>query len=182
MSLDVLLGHEGAREAVMHALALPASLGPLLVRYVALFRPAKRQLSFDRVARLLDELGKMIEAGSIERHSRTWPAPPDYWRMAIEEMLDRRDRLSLPLTSHGYLLEIIAGIGNRAEARVETKREADRAYAFGEVRSSNPAPGPLGHYVSIGGQTEPAGKEPAPMPAKTRESIDKLLRRNRGNT
>lgn len=177
MSLDVLLGHEGAREAVMHALALPASLGPLLVRYVALFRPAKRQLSFDRVARLLDELGKMIEAGSIERHSRTWPAPPDYWRMAIEEMLDRRDRLSLPLTSHGYLLEIIAGIGNRAEARVETKREADRAYAFGDVRSTD-APAPIAQVVEV--PTKDAQR--APMPPQARESIDKLLRRNRGNT
>lgn len=55
-SLDVLLGHEGARDAVMVALALPAPLGKLLVQYVALFRPSSRNLSMDRLSSLLSEI------------------------------------------------------------------------------------------------------------------------------
>lgn len=126
-SLDVLLANEGARDAVMIALALPAPIGKLLVQYLALFRPAKRQLSFDRVASLLGELQPMIEAAAIERGGRTWSAPQDYWKLALEEMITKRDRLTLPLKSHGYLLEIIVGFSNKAEAKQETQTEARRA-------------------------------------------------------
>ncbi|MDD2721635.1 MAG: hypothetical protein PHH47_10050 [Gallionella sp.] len=126
-SLDVLLGHEGAREAVMAALAMPAPLGKLLVQYVALFRPAQRQLSMDRVATLLNELAPMISDARIERGGRIWSAPQDYWRMALEEMVTKRDALTLPLKSHGYLLSIIEGYNLKAEARAETRQEAQRA-------------------------------------------------------
>ncbi len=122
-SLDALLGNEGAREAVMAALAMPAPLGKLMVQYLALFRPAQRQLSFDRVANLLNELLPMIESARIERDGRTWIAPHDYWKQAIEEMLNKRDALRLPLKNHGYLFAIIAGYGSKAEARKEQQHE-----------------------------------------------------------
>ena len=35
-----------------------------------------------------------------------------------------RDGLALPLMSHGYLMSIIAGMGNKAEAKVEAQKEA----------------------------------------------------------
>lgn len=134
-SLDALLGNEGAREAVMAALAIPAPLGKLLVQYLALFRPAlrpgsgqaPRMLSFDRVAGLLGELLPMIEAGKIARSGRTWSAPQDYWKQALEEMLAKRDKLTLPLKSHGYLLAIIESYGNKAEARSEAQQEDRKA-------------------------------------------------------
>lgn len=126
-SLDVLLGNEGAREAVMAALAIPAPLGKLLVQYLALFRPAQRQLSFDRVANLLNELLPQIAAARIERSGRTWVAPIDYWKMALEEMIAKRDKLTLPLKSHGYLLTIIEGYSNKAEAKQEQMREDSKA-------------------------------------------------------
>lgn len=126
-SLDVLLAHESARAAVMNALQLPAPLGKLLVQYLGLFRPAQRQLSFDRVANLLGELLPMIGAARVERGGRIWNAPQEYWKLALEDMLVKRDKLTLPLKSHGYLLEIIAGMSNKAEAQAETKAEARRA-------------------------------------------------------
>jgi hypothetical protein len=126
-SLDVLLGHEGARDSVMAALRLPAPLGKLLIQYIGLFRPASRNLSFDRVASLLNEMQPMIEAGLIERNGRPWSAPQDYWRMALDDMLAKRDKLTLPLKNHGYLLTIIAGLSGKAEAAVESKIEAQRA-------------------------------------------------------
>ena len=125
-SLDALLGNEGAREAVMAALAIPAPLGKLLVQYLSLFRPAQRQLSFDRVANLLNELLPMISAAKIERNGRIWSAPQDYWRMALEDILTKRDKLTLPLKGHGYLLTIIEGYSNKAEAKEEEKTEARR--------------------------------------------------------
>ena len=122
-SLDALLGNEGAREAVMAAMQLPAPLGWQMIRYVALFRPAQRQLSLDRVANLINELLPMILQAKIERNGRLWNAPLDYWKMGIEDMLAKRDTLALPLKSHGYLLTIIEGYNIKAESKKETQRE-----------------------------------------------------------
>ncbi len=125
-SIDVLIGNEGAREAVMAALAIPAPLGKLLVQYLALFRPAQRQLSFDRVANLLNELLPLIAEAKIERNGRIWSAPQDYWVAALNEMLAKRDALTLPLKSHGYLLAIIEGYSSKAESKQEASTEAKR--------------------------------------------------------
>ena len=126
-SLDALLGNEGAREAVMAALAIPAPLGKLLVQYLSLFRPAQRQLSFDRVANLLNELLPMIAEAKINRNGRIWSAPQDFWKMALEDMLAKRDKLTLPLKNHGYLLTIIESFSNKAEAKKEAQTEARRS-------------------------------------------------------
>ncbi|MCC7082200.1 MAG: hypothetical protein IT530_16125 [Burkholderiales bacterium] len=166
MTLDVAIAHEGARAATLTALELPAPLGKQLVQYVALFRPGKRQLSHDRLAAILGELLPMIQAAQIERNGRTWPAPIEYWRAGIEAMLAKRDadRLQLPLKSHGYLLEIIAGMAHAAEGKAETKREQERAYPYSRAHITEPT-------------MQAATVGIAPMPNATRASIDKILRR-----
>lgn len=144
------------RDALSCALKLPAPLGDRLVRYLGLFRPAKRALSPDRAARILTELLEPIAEARVERNGRSWPAPLDYWSSALDDVLARRDSLQLPLKSHGYLLEIVAGIANKAEGRAETKREESRAYAF--TRDT----------------TQPAGLQRAAMPAEFRALVQKL--------
>ena len=122
-SLDALLGNEGAREAVMAALQLPAPLGWHMIRYLALFRPAKRNLTLDRLANLINELLPMITEARIERNGNLCSAPQDYWRMAMDEMIAKRDNLTLPLKSHGYLLAIIEGYSLKADQRTEQQHE-----------------------------------------------------------
>ena len=124
--VEAALTDEQARQAVAAALGLPAPLGDRLLRYVALFRPASRALSWDRAGRLLNELLAMIEAGRIEREGRRYRAGLECWRQALDEILDARDRLRLPFKSHGYLLEIIAALSPKVEAAEEASREADR--------------------------------------------------------
>lgn len=124
-SLDALIGHEAARTSLVLALD-QTPVGKRLIRYLALFRPAQRQLSWDRTANLLGELLDLIGAARIERHGRVWAAPADTWIVAIDEILARRDegKLTLPLKSHGYLLEIIAGQAGKIEAAAENRKEA----------------------------------------------------------
>lgn len=128
--LEVLLADRSAREAVAAALGLPAGLAERLLRYMGLFRPRERALSWDRAARLLSELNEAVGAAQIERNGQTHPAPVEYWKTAIDQMLDGRDMLVLPLKSHGYLFEIIAGLSQRAEdkraARHEVAEERER--------------------------------------------------------
>ena len=123
-SLDALIGNEAARSLLVVALE-QTQTGRRLIRYVALFRPAQRQLSWDRVASLLGELLDLIRKGKVERHGRLWAAPETVWVAALDEILARRDegKLTLPLKSHGYLLEIITGQANKAEAAAETRKE-----------------------------------------------------------
>jgi len=123
ISLDAALGHDGAREAVQIALQLPSPLGKLLIQYVGLFRPAQRQLSMDRLASLLGELLPMIDTGKIERGGRIYSAPHTYWQQGLEEVLNKRESLTLPLKSHGYLITVIAGFADKAEAKQEAKAE-----------------------------------------------------------
>lgn len=116
MGLDVVVAHEGAREAVEIAMQLPAPLGKLLIQYVALFRPGKtRRLSLDRLADLLGELLPMIQAAQIRRDGQDWPAPQEVWAAALREML-----------------------GQRSAAKAESRREEQRRERPAGKRRSQP--------------------------------------------
>lgn len=170
-SLDVLLASESARGAVMSALELPAPLGKLLIQYIALFRPAQRQLSFDRVARLLEELRQPISDAKIERNGRLWPAPLDTWRAAITEMLALRDaqKLRLPLASHGYLFEIIASQADKAQASAERAHEA-------RLRGETPVGGIAAKPVAAQAPqiVRPVIVKGAPMPSSFKDAVAAL--------
>lgn len=160
-SLDSLVGHDGARAALAELAKLSGPLASAVVRYLALFRPqqragkAPRQLSLDRMASLLAELNPMILEARIERSGRAYAAPREVWVGAIDSILTSRDRLTLPLKSHGYLLEIIIGQIHKAEMAAETKREAGRA----------------GHTPTGGHAPRPA---PAPEPETPRASRETI--------
>ncbi len=110
-SLDSLITNAEASAAVIAAAGLSGELGKLVIRYCGLFRPAKSQLSFARLAALLNQLLPDIKAQRIERDGKVYDAPLDAWLHAMQVMLTKRDNneLNLPLKSHGYLYEIIAG-------------------------------------------------------------------------
>jgi len=110
LSLDALVTHESARTALASVFRLSGELGGTLCRYLGLFRPAQRELSMDRVARLLAEVVEDISAGRIARNGHIHDAPPDAWIWAINQAVSAREagRLKTPLSGHGYLYEVIA--------------------------------------------------------------------------
>lgn len=108
-SLDVLIANKAASDALNAALLVNGELGEALIRYLGLFRPAKSALTFERVATILSELTPMIKSQTIRRDGRDFPAPPETWIYAINQMMANRANFTLPMKSHGYLLEIIAG-------------------------------------------------------------------------
>lgn len=110
-SLDALLAHEDAREAVWAVAQIGGDVGRLAVQYVALFRPANSSLSMGRMAKLLNDLLPDIQRGAINRDRIEYPAPPEAWLYGFREMLAKRSSgsLKLPLKSHGYLYEVISG-------------------------------------------------------------------------
>lgn len=130
-----------ARQAIGEALRVPAELAPLVIRYLRLFRPAEKTLALNKATRLLRELSELIEVGNVKRRGRSWAAPLTAWRDALASMLDTRDRLTLPLRNHNYLLEIVAGLADRTEAVAEIKVEQQRqrgAHREGGVVTTTP--------------------------------------------
>ena len=118
MSLDTIIDNDAAATALTLALSI-TPLGKYIVRYLAMFRPSTRKLSWSRVATLLGELMPAIESQRIERDGKVYDAPHAVWCTAIEAMLVTRDngKIQLPIKSHGYLYEVIISEAAKAQAQ-----------------------------------------------------------------
>ena len=108
-SLDALLGHGDAGQAFVASLNLTGELANPLVKYLSMFRSDSRDLTFERVAKLLNEIVPDIVAKKIKRGHHTYPAPIGAWIWAINTILERLDqgKLQLPFKNHGYLYEVL---------------------------------------------------------------------------
>ncbi|MDO4247490.1 MAG: hypothetical protein Q4C79_00765 [Neisseria sp.] len=109
LSLDVLIAHDEARTALVALSGISDELVRGCLKYLTLFRPSEKDLTFARVAKLVGEIAPMIRAAEISRNRRIYPAPREAWIWAFNRCLEARDagKLKPPLTSHGYLLENI---------------------------------------------------------------------------
>lgn len=109
MSLDVLVAHDEARNALVELTGISDELVRACLKYLTLFRPSEKDLTFARVAKLVGEIAPMIRAGEISRNRKAYPAPREAWIWAFGRCLEARDmgKLQTPLTSHGFLLENI---------------------------------------------------------------------------
>lgn len=108
-SLDALLGHSDASQAFLASLMLTGELAAPLIKYLGLFRSESRDLTFERTAKLLNEIAANINAKQIKRGHHAYPAPVGAWIWAINTILERRDqgKLQLPFKNHGYLYEVL---------------------------------------------------------------------------
>ena len=171
LTWETLFAHEGVREAMIALVnAHPAGsrlLRPLL-GYVGLFAPEKTVMRYERIAALLDELVEMIRTAQVKRAGTVYAAPADYWINALNEMLARRDSgvLRLPLSSHGYLIEIIVAYSKKAAAAAEIAKEKQRAghSGFGQSRQ----------------QAEPEKK--TEMPQHIRDEINAMKEKQKRNS
>ena len=106
-SLEVLITHDEARSLMVALAGISDELAKAALRYLGLFRPGERDLSWARAAKLLGELVPLIQAGEITRKRQSYPAPREAWIWAFNRVIKARDsgKLTPPLTSHGFLLE-----------------------------------------------------------------------------
>lgn len=102
-------------------------LGRAVVEYLALFSPGKQKLRLARAVKLVAALDALVREGTVCRDERAGvrrPATPAQWAAGIEQMLDQRAKLTLPLANHHYLRAIVYGIADQAGAAAEQAREA----------------------------------------------------------
>ncbi|MBS9777168.1 MAG: hypothetical protein KGV50_00260 [Gammaproteobacteria bacterium] len=111
-SLDSIINNDDASIALVAIAELDAELGKAIIKYCGLFRPAKTQLTFARLATLINELLPSIKTQRIERNKQLFDAPPEAWIHAVNVLLEKRqdkeNPLKLPMKSHGYLFEVIS--------------------------------------------------------------------------
>lgn len=115
-SLDAVIDDIAASRALQQALTFSPE-GPLLVRYLGLFRPVKSRLTWVRVNALLTELLRVASTERIERNRMIYAVPRAVFAEALETVLTAREtgQLQTPLKSHGYLYEVAISLSRRAE-------------------------------------------------------------------
>lgn len=130
-SLDALVGHAGARDAVASLIEHHPSLGRPALAYLGLFRPKTQELRLERVAKLLAPLLKDMSRGAITRTGRDWTLTTEQWRQGFNVVVQARDKgtIQCPLKDHAYLYEVLKHIADKEEGRAESQAEADRRAA-----------------------------------------------------
>lgn len=124
-AIEAAFNGDSARSAFGVVLKLLGPIGSTLGQYLGMFRPAGRGLGWDRTERLISELLPMIDAQQVTRDGITRVATREMWQRGFVAMIERRDagKLTLPLKSHGYLVEIVAGLAEKSAAAAESARE-----------------------------------------------------------
>ncbi|MCE5335238.1 MAG: hypothetical protein LLG06_11705 [Desulfobacteraceae bacterium] len=103
-------------------LRLPAAVQPLALQYIALFRPAKSGLSWQRALKILTGLLDLVLPGQVQWDGcESRPAPPQLWAQAMQATIDRRPE---HLTNHNYLRRTAWEMAASLAAEAERQREA----------------------------------------------------------
>jgi hypothetical protein len=149
---------DGRRFAELVA-GLDPRVAKVLIQYLALFRPAKTGLRWSRALALAQELEPMIRQARVSRKGTTYAVPLELWAGALSMLADRPKNLTLPLKTHGYLLEILANQAEKIAVKNETQTEQQkRRPAHDFIKQGDAALKNIEHH--LGELKIAAGKKP----------------------
>lgn len=139
LTLAQLFAHEETQHAVARLAVVSMPLGARVLQYCTLFAPPKTRLTVPKQVKLMLQLLPDLERRAITHKGRLWAVPLALWAQGIDQMLAARDagRLELPMSGHGYLYSILAGMADKHEAVIEAQAEAARRAPGAQV----PMPG-----------------------------------------
>jgi|GEM_PF-3429783 len=126
---------EGKQLAALFA-ALEPTLGKAVLHYLRLFNPSKRALKISKAIKLVEELTSMVNTGVISADARTnevKAATSKLWVMGIEQMLEQRDKLTLPLNGHNYLRKVVYSLASEPQIVATEKAANTQANNYGAV-------------------------------------------------
>lgn len=129
-SAEIMANDAEAREAMAAIAAMPAEIAHVILPYLALFRPAKRRLSWGKAKRLLEEIRELMASGKVGKGVDVRPCSPGRWAKAMAQMQDQKETIRRPLTSHAYLISVAYGLAEQAAAEEEMRAEAGKQGGF----------------------------------------------------
>ena len=180
--VGTLFANAADQAALARLASVSVPLGARVMQYITLFQPPKTRLTMPKKVKLILQLLPDLERGAINHKGRDWAISPEVWGMAIDQMLAARHagRLELPMTGHGYLYSILAGMADKHEGRAEQQHEAAKrtpaTQGTVEVRGQTMSIG-QGLAQVFGGRDPALAKidadrsAAAPMPESVRERI-----------
>lgn len=140
---------DGKRFGMLFAGMEPA-LGRAVLEYLVLFTPGKQKLRLSKAVKLVADLDAMVKSGTVCRDERVGvrrQASMAHWVAGIEQMLEKRSTLTLPLANHHYLRSVVFGIADQADAIAERKREIDAR--SGRGRDTSPAQDAMSRKLAL---------------------------------
>jgi hypothetical protein len=122
-SAESWMNDANCRETLLIISRLPSPLPKATLGYVGLFRPGRQALSWKKALRLVGEIealtgnGYIHVAGRVDRN-----CPARIWAQAMEQMVERRTGLTLPMPNHNYLCKIAYDLADQADCQHEKKQ------------------------------------------------------------
>lgn len=120
-SIEVFAADREARTFAVLMGEVPPVLATAVLRYLALFAPAKHRMTFPRMVSVGRPLVEHIKAGRIVIHKREITLTLAQWEQGLNEMHSKRQDLG-QLTSHGYLWKVLAGYVEKLDAKAEAEQ------------------------------------------------------------
>lgn len=121
-SAETMTNDEAARKTLGFICKMDPPLPVIVLPYLSLFRPEKSALGWSKALRLAQELAALVGKGHVQIEQKpARPCPARFWAQAMEEMLDRRERITRPLKNHNYLRDVAYTIAEREDAAVEKR-------------------------------------------------------------
>lgn len=126
--LEQYVALEADRQAIGYLLTLAIPVADSVMQYIMLHTPAKQRLTLRKKIALITQLQPDLTRQVITHKGRDWPAPHAAWQEAIAQMLRQRNdgTLETPLTGHGYLYAVLAGIAAKPPQRTAPGPAAPR--------------------------------------------------------
>jgi len=124
------------RETLLIISRLPAPLPKTTLGYLSLFRPGQRALGWKKALRLAGEIEQLVcknfvsVKGKVDRR-----CSPRIWAKAMEQMVEQRDGLDLPMPNHRYLKKVAYDMADKADYKQEQRQHAAPVR---RVRTSDP--------------------------------------------
>lgn len=151
-SLDAAMNDANARRAFALLGAMPGDVAGAVPGYLGLFRVpgAVKGMPWGKAARLCAEVQALVSTGWVGVGAMpARPAAPSMWAAGMRQMVEARDGLKLPMTSHKYLIKIVWDMADSQDRRAEVrKNKAERdgtlAAANASGRERGEAPQPFG--------------------------------------
>lgn len=128
-SADTFHNDDMCRATLAKVAALPGPLPQAALGYLSLFRSGtSRALSWKKALRLVAEVEAMVGKGYVHVQGRVDKnCTPASWARGMEQMVEQRHALRLPMESHVYLEKVVWDLVDRAEGQAELNRNVAAA-------------------------------------------------------
>jgi hypothetical protein len=148
------------REALALIAGLPSPLPKAVLAYISLFRPGKTGLTWKKALRLSQEINALTACGYVSAPGKVdRPCPARIWAQAMEQMVEKRGALSLPLKNHNYLRQVAWQLADQEDAKAEqSKPRVSRNTDNGPAASIQ---NPLDEYIQGLRDSKPTDEEMA---------------------